>query len=158
MPRNMSNYFGTTSKFNLALIYILLALLILIIPIFIILILIEYCFKEDESLKLPQRQEVHPLHVLRGILAYWVYYIHYPFIAYKSFGAIKAYLAVDGFFILSGFILAFCYINTFVFFSKKLYLKFIMARVARIWPLIALTSIFHLIVHFAINGDKETRI
>ena len=69
------------------------------------------------------------------------------------------YLAVDVFFILSGFILCFCYAHEFKTDVKKFtYIKFMLTRVARIWPLLAFTCTVHLITYISFNGTKELGI
>ena len=97
-----------------------------------------------------QRPRKHPdgdaqlqsLTPLRGMAALWVVLYHYAVIYFPSLHPqnythllAKGYLAVDLFFMLSGFVLAHVYRDAFVEEVSTNYLKFLFARIARLYPL-----------------------
>lgn len=91
----------------------------------------------------PPRSELTALTSLRGIAAVLVMFHHFMNVVLKDLIDAsptrlieKSYLWVDLFFILSGFVLAYVYHTTFQHGVKgRLYLRFIQARFARIYPL-----------------------
>ena len=81
---------------------------------------------------------------LRGVAALWVVLYHYCGTAQflpnlditpHSYLISKGYLAVDMFFILSGFVMAHVYRRTFSESVSKHYRGFLVARIARLYPL-----------------------
>ncbi|MGM0767458.1 MAG: acyltransferase family protein [Pseudomonadota bacterium] len=91
----------------------------------------------------PPRSELTALTSLRGIAAVLVMFHHFMNVVLKdlidsapTLLIYKSYLWVDLFFILSGFVLAYVYHTTFRDGVRfPLYLRFIQARFARIYPL-----------------------
>jgi len=86
--------------------------------------------------------QLQSLTPLRGIAALWVVLYHYAVIYFPSLHPQtytqllgKGYLAVDLFFILSGFVLAHVYREAFTQEVSGNYLKFLFARIARLYPL-----------------------
>ena len=91
-------------------------------------------------------QELHALTGIRAVFAWWVviYHMTIPELAPLAAGIFEplrahGYLGVDGFFVLSGFILAHVYTSRFDAGEPGLYRKFLLARLARIYPLHAVT-------------------
>ncbi|TYA86783.1 acyltransferase family protein [Seonamhaeicola marinus] len=89
---------------------------------------------------------LHNLTALRGIAAILVAVLHFhfflgPIMPYKNAPVIdKLYLMVDLFFILSGFIMCYVYEGSFkIGVKKQNYKNFLIARLARIYPLHVLT-------------------
>jgi peptidoglycan/LPS O-acetylase OafA/YrhL len=89
------------------------------------------------------RTEIRPLTSLRAVLALWVLLRHMfvvdPVPVASDPGFLSnllshGYLGVDGFFILSGFILAYNYKADFALPRSNTYWNFLVARVARIYP------------------------
>jgi peptidoglycan/LPS O-acetylase OafA/YrhL len=99
---------------------------------------------------------LHALTGLRGIAAWWValYHFRFEFPAGMPGWALpivsRGYLAVDLFFILSGFILALNYANKVGTLESGAVRGFLIARVARIWPLHAVMSLLFLLNPLAI--------
>jgi peptidoglycan/LPS O-acetylase OafA/YrhL len=89
---------------------------------------------------------------IRGVAAWWVVLYHFrevipPFDRVGGRGLIdQGYLAVDLFFVLSGFIISMNYLSDFAVFSWRLYFRFLIFRIGRIYPL----HLFMLIV-FLLN-------
>jgi peptidoglycan/LPS O-acetylase OafA/YrhL len=84
---------------------------------------------------------IAPLTSLRWFLAWWVciYHLTIPEVAPLPAGWLEplrahGYLAVDGFFVLSGFILAHVYRSQFQRFDQRTYARFLVARLARVYP------------------------
>lgn len=77
---------------------------------------------------------------IRALLAWWVVLLHVlcndKMAGYISFSRVfsRGYLAVDGFFVLSGFILCHVYADGFSKPSFSVYQTFLVARIARIYP------------------------
>jgi len=99
---------------------------------------------------------LHNLTALRGIAAILVAILHFhffvgPIVPYEIHSIIdKFYLMVDLFFILSGFIMCYTYSDKLdISFSKLVYKNFLIARLARIYPLHVLTLLTELLI-FAI--------
>ncbi len=93
-----------------------------------------------------EKPYLHNLTSLRGIAAILVAVLHFhfflgPIVPYKEAVLIdKLYMMVDLFFILSGFIMCYVYENNFINGIKKTkYKSFLVARLARIYPLHVLT-------------------
>lgn len=93
----------------------------------------------------PQRgrvAEIPALTGLRALLAWWVaiYHLTIPELAplppdgWLEPLRANGYLAVDGFFVLSGFILAYVYRDAFIRPEPGTYARFLIARLARIYP------------------------
>jgi peptidoglycan/LPS O-acetylase OafA/YrhL len=99
---------------------------------------------------------LHALTGLRGIAAWWValYHFRFEFPAGMPDWALpivsRGYLAVDLFFILSGFILALNYASKVGTLEGGAVRGFLIARVARIWPLHAVMSLLFLLNPLAI--------
>lgn len=96
---------------------------------------------------------LHNLTALRGIAAVLVAVLHFhfflgPIMPYKEAHVIdKFYLMVDMFFILSGFIMCYVYENKFNDGLVKVnYKNFLIARLARIYPLHLLTLIAEVLI------------
>jgi peptidoglycan/LPS O-acetylase OafA/YrhL len=108
---------------------------------------------------------------LRGIAAMWVVLYHYSAQCFPTLDATgythlihKGYLAVDLFFMLSGFVMTHVYHRAF---SKTVtqqhYWKFIVARIARVYPLHILVLLlfvvtavtFHLAGGIALNHQDD---
>ncbi|RKR14641.1 peptidoglycan/LPS O-acetylase OafA/YrhL [Maribacter vaceletii] len=89
---------------------------------------------------------LYNLSALRGIAAIMVVTLHFHFflgglVPYKNAGLVdKLYLMVDLFFILSGFIMCYVYETSFTTrVTRKKYKSFLIARLARIYPLHIIT-------------------
>lgn len=100
-----------------------------------------------------QKPYLHNLTSLRGIAAILVAVLHFhfflgPLMPYNNALLIdKFYLMVDLFFILSGFIMCYVYEDKFYFDVKKLdYKNFLIARLARIYPLHVLTLLAEILI------------
>jgi peptidoglycan/LPS O-acetylase OafA/YrhL len=95
--------------------------------------------------------EIVPLTGLRGIAAWWVVLYHFkefigPFVpAWLSSFIAKGYLAVDLFFALSGFVLFLNYRDMFSTGWVSKVRPFLIARLARIYPLHLVVSILFII-------------
>jgi peptidoglycan/LPS O-acetylase OafA/YrhL len=95
----------------------------------------------------PARQ-LQSLTSLRGLAALWVVFYHYSAIYFPHLDIgdysnliAKGYLAVDLFFMLSGFVMAHVYYRAFSESITQHYRNFLVARIARLYPL-------HLLVLF----------
>jgi peptidoglycan/LPS O-acetylase OafA/YrhL len=95
----------------------------------------------------PARQ-LQSLTSLRGLAALWVVFYHYSAIYFPRLDIgdysnliAKGYLAVDLFFMLSGFVMTHVYYRAFSESITQNYRNFLVARVARLYPL-------HLLVLF----------
>src|SRR6202167_4956484 len=82
------------------------------------------------------------LTALRGLAALWVVLFHYPPLYFPRLDMPghssligKGYLAVDLFFMLSGFVMTHVYYRAFCASVKENYRSFLVARVARLYPL-----------------------
>lgn len=100
---------------------------------------------------------LHNLTSLRGIAAILVAVLHFhfflgPIVPYKDAAIIdKFYLMVDLFFILSGFIMCYVYERTFEKgFKKSNYKDFLIARLARIYPLHILTLLAEFLIFLSL--------
>jgi len=100
---------------------------------------------------------LHNLTALRGIAATFVAILHFhffvgPIVPYGTHSVIdKFYLMVDLFFILSGFIMCYTYSEKFDSgFSKINYKNFLIARLARIYPLHVFTLFAEIILFIII--------
>jgi peptidoglycan/LPS O-acetylase OafA/YrhL len=90
-----------------------------------------------------QKNELITLTSIRGIAALWVAIFHFITPINRDVACIscylpiieKSYLAVDLFFVLSGYILTFVYKDKATLTDLSGYLKFMRARLARIYPL-----------------------
>ncbi|MBV8091997.1 MAG: acyltransferase [Acetobacteraceae bacterium] len=86
-------------------------------------------------------KQIPALTAIRGIAAWWVVLYHFseqlrfvvPSPALIIIG--RGYLAVDLFFVLSGFVIALNYAAMFEAATVEVYLRFLMLRLARIYPL-----------------------
>ena len=97
------------------------------------------------------------LDLLRGIAALTVVFLHvhvaFPEVATPF---TKAYLAVDFFFMLSGFVLARTYHERFL---KGLHAhRFVMMRIRRLWPTIAVGAIFGLASQLTAYEPRELAV
>jgi len=103
------------------------------------------------------RSEIKSLTGLRGIAACWVMIGHYfgrfPGNAMVHTVVSHMYVAVDLFMILSGFVLAMTYEDRFSpAITAREYIRFVQARVARLFPLYALvTAICLLMMEFDVG-------
>lgn len=85
--------------------------------------------------------EIKPLTGIRGIAAIWVVLYHY-FPSVESNLIAKGYLSVDLFFILSALVMTLSYGQKFAAsVSLSAYLKYLVKRIARIYPLYFVTTI-----------------
>jgi peptidoglycan/LPS O-acetylase OafA/YrhL len=100
---------------------------------------------------------------LRGIAALWVVLYHYSVQCFPNLDATqythlvhKGYLAVDMFFMLSGFVMTHVYHRAFSESITQNYRSFIVARVARVYPLHVLILLLFvttaIAAHFATGG------
>ena len=93
---------------------------------------------------------------LRGVGAVLVVLYHLqPFIGTEAFRA--GYLGVDLFFVLSGFIISHVYADAFRRPSRKLFTRFLIARVFRIFPLHAVVMLALLALTLLLPGGLSTR-
>lgn len=88
------------------------------------------------------KSELPSLTSFRGIAALWVVLYHYVVVYFSQLNpshythfAEKGYLAVDLFFMLSGFVLTHVYRRAFSEGITKHYKRFLLSRVARLYPL-----------------------
>src|SRR6185437_5078025 len=88
---------------------------------------------------------------LRGIAAIWVVLFH---LFWPGIDPVTrtGYLGVDIFFILSGFVLSHVYFCKEEFFTRSGYRRFLLTRLARIYPLHLATLIFLLIIVATLPG------
>lgn len=90
-----------------------------------------------------QKNELIALTSIRGVAALWVAIFHFITPINRDVACIscyfpiveKSYLAVDLFFVLSGYILTFVYQDKATLINLSGYVKFMRARLARIYPL-----------------------
>jgi peptidoglycan/LPS O-acetylase OafA/YrhL len=105
---------------------------------------------------------------LRGIAALWVVLYHYSVQCFPNLDATqythiihKGYLAVDMFFMLSGFVMTHVYHRAFSESVTQHYRSFIVARVARVYPLHVLVLLLFVATagatHFA-TGTSPSRL
>jgi peptidoglycan/LPS O-acetylase OafA/YrhL len=103
------------------------------------------------------------LTALRGIAALWVVLYHYSVQSFPALDATpythlvhKGYLAVDMFFMLSGFVMTHVYHRAFSESVTENYRSFIVARIARIYPLHVMILLLFVATavatHFATGG------
>lgn len=105
--------------------------------------------------------ELPALTGLRALLAWWVVVYHMtipelaPLPADGWLEPLRAhgYLAVDGFFVLSGFILAYVYRDAFAAGEPGVYSRFLLARLARLYPVhLAMTLLVLAMLGAAVLG------
>jgi peptidoglycan/LPS O-acetylase OafA/YrhL len=96
----------------------------------------------DTNLRSAPKDQLPSLTPLRGLAAFWVVVYHYSVQCFPNLDAVhythlisKGYLAVDMFFILSGFVMTHVYYRAFSQSVKLHYRSFLVARVARLYPL-----------------------
>jgi peptidoglycan/LPS O-acetylase OafA/YrhL len=96
----------------------------------------------DQTKAFDPKRQLPSLTSFRGIAALWVVLYHYSVVyfsqlnpGYYSHFVEKGYLAVDLFFMLSGFVLTHVYRRAFSESITKHYKQFLLARVARLYPL-----------------------
>jgi peptidoglycan/LPS O-acetylase OafA/YrhL len=90
------------------------------------------------NLRPSRAKNIPALTGLRGAAAMWVVFYHIAYhvpVPIIRFG----YLGVDVFFILSGFVLSYVYAGDLNPYDFRSYLRFLQARIARIYPLHAVT-------------------
>lgn len=93
----------------------------------------------------PKSEYFSSLDLCRGLAAITVLIYHVDFLFFGTQTLVKrGYLCVDFFFLLSGFVIANSY-------ERKLsrgmgFREFVVVRIARLWPLVALTTLIGLIV------------
>jgi peptidoglycan/LPS O-acetylase OafA/YrhL len=106
------------------------------------------------------------LTALRGVAALWVVIYHYSVQCFPTLDVTdythifhKGYLAVDMFFMLSGFVLTHVYHRKFLEDVSGNYRGFVVARIARIYPLHVLVLILFVATAVAANwsGDLSIR-
>jgi peptidoglycan/LPS O-acetylase OafA/YrhL len=106
------------------------------------------------------------LTALRGVAAFWVVIYHYSVQCFSSLDVTeythifhKGYLAVDMFFMLSGFVLTHVYHRKFLDDVSGNYRGFVVARIARIYPLHLLILILFVATALAASwsGDFSIR-
>jgi peptidoglycan/LPS O-acetylase OafA/YrhL len=99
--------------------------------------------KDKENVSAQKSRELIALTSLRGVAALWVAVFHFITPINRDVACIscyfpileKSYLAVDLFFVLSGYILTFVYKDKATLIDLSGYVKFMRARLARIYPL-----------------------
>lgn len=106
-------------------------------------------------------KEIRSLTGLRGIAASWIviYHMHQAdgLAGYPGELVRHGYLAVDIFFALSGFVMALSYESLFrERFDFRIYMSFLVRRLARVWPLYAIMTCLYAAVLAA--GFGSTRI
>jgi peptidoglycan/LPS O-acetylase OafA/YrhL len=117
-------------------------------------------------------RELPSLTPLRGIAALWVVLYHYCGTAQyfpnlditpHSYLISKGYLAVDMFFMLSGFVMAHVYYRAFTENVTRHYRSFVVARIARLYPLhifvlslFVATAILSQLTHEVATGSFES--
>jgi peptidoglycan/LPS O-acetylase OafA/YrhL len=103
---------------------------------------------------------------LRGVAALWVVIYHYSVQCFPTLDVTdythifhKGYLAVDMFFMLSGFVLTHVYHRKFLNDASSNYRGFVVARIARIYPLHLLILLLFVATAIAANwsGDFSIR-
>lgn len=103
-----------------------------------------------------KKAELTTLTGIRAVAAGWVVVEHFRLFIYVLFPDAEVlspwiragYLGVEIFFVLSGFIIAYNYADRFATFAWTTYRRFLLARVARIYPvhLVTLTAMLLLVV------------
>jgi peptidoglycan/LPS O-acetylase OafA/YrhL len=115
-------------------------------------------------------QHLQSLTPLRGIASLWVVLYHYTVTFFPNLEAEgythildKGYLAVDMFFMLSGFVMTHVYYRAFMQDVSGNYRNFLVARVARLYPLHLLvlvlfvaTALTARVMDYAATGSFET--
>ncbi len=106
-------------------------------------------------------ETLNSLTSLRGVFALVVVFFHfqyfYPDLNFPSFFK-KGYLAVDFFFILSGFILSYVYVQEFRTVSYGTYHRFIVNRLARIYPLHVFTLFLLAFVSYVFGQSMDWHV
>ena len=109
-----------------------------------------------------KRGEIRSLTGLRGIAACLVMFYHYEW-RHVGWGPATTffkhgYLAVDLFFLLSGFVMAMTYSAEFSHdFSLRTYAKFLLMRIARVYPLYLLVTIVCIAIGYVGHASISTR-
>jgi peptidoglycan/LPS O-acetylase OafA/YrhL len=111
---------------------------------------------------LTQSRQLLPLTSVRGMAALWVYVYHCQFLKVETpfFSKLvsSGYMGVDIFFILSGFIISYVHLPDFLSVSKlkENWKRFILLRLARIYPLHLVTLCAVFVLHeTGIFGPSE---
>jgi peptidoglycan/LPS O-acetylase OafA/YrhL len=102
---------------------------------------------------IPKKRELRQLTGVRIVAALWVVFFHFdeqvevlvPELDGLGFLSATGYLAVDLFFVLSGYILAYQYIAKFPR-GRGDYVGFLVKRLARIYPVLAATTLLLVVV------------
>jgi peptidoglycan/LPS O-acetylase OafA/YrhL len=108
------------------------------------------------AFSISQPGHLHALTGLRGIAAWWVALYHFRVVFRSGLPdwlqplVAHGYLAVDLFFVLSGFLLALNYADKVHVTDGASVRGFLVARIARIWPLHAVMSLLFLLNPIAI--------
>jgi len=96
---------------------------------------------------------------LRGVAALWVVLFHYSVVYFPSLNSSgysslvgKGYLAVDMFFMLSGFVMTHVYHQAFLQSIGDNYRGFLVARIARLYPLHVLVLTLFVVVALTARG------
>jgi peptidoglycan/LPS O-acetylase OafA/YrhL len=124
----------------------------------------------DRSKAFSPKSQLPSLTSLRGIAALWVVLYHYVVVYFSQLNPShythfveKGYLAVDLFFMLSGFVLTHVYRRAFAEGITKHYLRFLLSRVARLYPLhimvlllFVATALTSRLLEYAATGTFET--
>lgn len=103
-------------------------------------------------------ETINPLTSIRGAAALWVAYFHFAGIESSSADPYwltfirRGFLGVDIFFILSGFIMSYCYAHVFTEdgVKRKMYLRFLGLRLARVYPLHLFLLLVYLLLTFEV--------
>lgn len=111
-----------------------------------------------------KKPELTGLTGIRALAAGWVVVEHFRLLIYALFPDVEAlspwitsgYLGVEVFFVLSGFIIAYNYADRFATFAWSTYRRFLLARVARIYPvhLVTLAAVLVLVLAASVVGTS----
>jgi peptidoglycan/LPS O-acetylase OafA/YrhL len=123
----------------------------------------------DHTVAFDPKSQLPSLTSFRGIAALWVVLYHYIVVYFSQLNPShythfveKGYLAVDLFFMLSGFVLTHVYRRAFSEGITKHYRQFLLARVARLYPLhimvlllFVATALTSRLLEYAATGTLE---
>lgn len=107
-----------------------------------------------------KREEIKSLTGLRGVAAFMVMLYHFKFSNFFpspiNTAINSTYLAVDLFFILSGFVMALTYSHLFQNgFNIPSYKRFILLRIARIYPIYFITTLLTIILFILFPSNND---
>jgi peptidoglycan/LPS O-acetylase OafA/YrhL len=124
----------------------------------------------DQQKAFGPKSQLPSLTSFRGVAALWVVLYHYIVVYFSQLNPShythfveKGYLAVDLFFMLSGFVLTHVYRRAFSEGVSKHYKRFLLSRVARLYPLhimvlllFVATALTSRLLEYAATGTLET--